>query len=72
MNKRNRGRNPMLPWWIGLIVILAAIVFVAYRFACLECEPAGFLEFMILGIIPAIYLALMYLTLKSESDSERE
>ena len=65
-------RNPLLPWWIGLAIILAVVAFVGYRFACLECAPAGFLEFMILGIVPAIYLVLMYLTLRSQADSERE
>ena len=67
-----RSRNPMLAWWIGLVIILAAIAYAAYRFACLECAPAGFLEFMILGVVPAVYLVLMYLTLKSQADSERE
>lgn len=66
------SRNPMTAWWIGLVIILAAVAYAAYRFACLECGPAGFLEFMILGIVPLVYLVLMYLTLKSQADSERQ
>ena len=62
----------MTAWWIGLVIILAAVAYAAYRFACLECGPAGFLEFMILGIVPLVYLVLMYLTLKSQADSERQ
>ncbi|MCG6116190.1 MAG: hypothetical protein MEQ84_13445 [Mesorhizobium sp.] len=65
------SRNPMTAWWIGLAVIFAAVAYTAYRFACMECAPAGFLEFMILGILPAVYLGLMYLTLKSQTGSER-
>lgn len=64
------SRSPMTAWWIGLVIILAAVVYAAYRFACLDCAPAGFLEFMILGVVPAVYLVLMYLTLKSQADSE--
>ena len=66
------SRNPMTAWWIGLVIILAAVAYAAFRFACLECGPAGFLEFMILGIVPLVYLVLMYLTLKSQADSERQ
>lgn len=62
----------MMAWWIGFVIILAAIAYAAYRFSCMECAPAGFLEFMILGIVPAIYLGLMYITLKSQADSERK
>ena len=58
----------MLPWWIGFAVILAAVAYTAYRFACLECAPAGTLEFIVL----AIYLGLMYLTFKSQADSETD
>lgn len=72
MANKSRSRNPMAAWWIGLAVILAVVAYVAYQFACMECRPAGFLEFMILGIMPAVYLILMYLTLKGQSDSERE
>ncbi|WP_206453583.1 hypothetical protein [Aurantimonas marina] len=71
MANQTRSRHPMTAWWIGLAVILAAVAYVAYQFACLECRPAGFLEFMILGIMPAVYLVLMYVTLKGQSDSER-
>ena len=69
---KHRPRHPMLAWWIGLVIVLAAIVFAAYRFACMECAPPGFIEFMVLGIVPAVYLGLMYITFKSQADSEKE
>ena len=70
-----RQRNPMLPWWIGLATIAAAVVYIGYQFTKLasDCGPvaAGLLAFGVLGVIPAVYLALMYLTFKSQSESER-
>jgi len=72
MANETLSRNPMMAWWTGLAIILAAVAYTAYRFACMECAPAGFLEFMILGIVPAVYLVLMLLTLKSQADSERK
>jgi hypothetical protein len=66
-------RNPLLPWWIGLAIILAAVIYVGYQFTTLECGAgtAGFLAFFVLGVVPAVYLSLMYLTLRSQSESER-
>jgi hypothetical protein len=62
----------MLPWWIGLAIILVAVVYVGYQFTTLDCGPvtAGLLAFIVLGVIPVVYLALMYLTLKSQYESE--
>jgi hypothetical protein len=67
-------RNPLLPWWIGLTVIVAAVIYVGYQFTTLGCGPAtaGSLAFIVLGVVPAVYLVLMYLTFKSQADSERE
>jgi hypothetical protein len=33
---------------------------------------SGTLAFIVLGIIPVVYLTLMYLTLRSQADSEQE
>ena len=45
----------------------------AIKFTRLECGAgtAAFLAFIVLGVVPAVYLSLMYLTLKSQSESER-
>lgn len=72
MTNTSASRNPMLAWWIGFAIILAAVAYTAYRFACLECAPAGALEFIVLAIVPAVYLGLMYLTFKSQADSETD
>jgi hypothetical protein len=73
MPNRTKLRNRMTPWWIGLAIILVAIAIAAYPFWSLDCGPMdGVLALFVLGIIPAVYLTLMYLTFKSEADSERE
>jgi hypothetical protein len=73
MTNRLKPRNPMTPWWIGLAIILVAVAVAAYPFWCLECGPmSGTLAFIVLGIIPVVYLTLMYLTLRSQADSEQE
>lgn len=68
--------SPFLPWWIGLAIIAAAVVYIGYQFTNLapDCGPvaAGLLAFVVLGVIPVVYLGLMYLTFKSQADSERE
>jgi hypothetical protein len=67
------GRNPLLPWWIGLAIIVAAIVYAGYQFTTLDCGAgtAGALAFIVLGVVPLVYLTLMYLTFKGQADSER-
>lgn len=73
MPNRSAQRNPLAAWWIGLAIILAVVGYAAYRFACPDCTRIGLLpELMVLAVIPAVYLALMYLTLKSQAEIERE
>jgi len=70
---RKSSRNPLLPWGIGFAIIVAAVAYAGYQFTTLECGPgtAGFLAFVVLGVVPAVYLTLMYLTFKDQSDSEK-
>jgi hypothetical protein len=71
--KPGRRRNPLLPWWIGLAIILVVDIFIGYRFTCVDCGPIeAFLAFGVLIIIPAVYLTLMYITFKSQAESETE
>ena len=73
MTNCSTTRNPLLPWWIGLVIILAAAIYVGYQFTTLGCGfgMAGSLAFIVLGVMPAVYLVLMYMTLKSQAESER-
>lgn len=37
--------------------------YAAYRFSCPDCARIGLLpELLVLGVIPAVYLVLMYMT----------
>jgi hypothetical protein len=59
-------RNPLLPWYVGIAVILAAVVYVGYQMFFVGCPAPTFVELGVLVIIPVVYLALMYLTFKSQ------
>lgn len=59
-------RNPLLPWYIGLPIVLAAVIYVGYQFAATDCAVPGFAIFLVLAVVPLVYLYLMYVTLKSQ------
>ena len=40
-NRSTHLRNPLLPWWIGLAVIIAAVIYLGYEITGLECGPVG-------------------------------
>ena len=65
MNRSAGKRNRLLPWYIGLVVIVTAVIFVGYRMAVSSPAPT-LVEFGVLTVIPIVYLALMYLTLTSQ------
>ena len=59
-------RNPLLPWFIGIIIIIAiADLYVAYSFYSSNCQAPGLAQFLVLVAMPGVYLVLMYLTFKS-------
>lgn len=60
-------RNPLLPWIIGLIIIIAADVYVAYLFIATACAAPIFAQFLVVVVVPVVYLFLMYLTFKSQN-----
>jgi hypothetical protein len=59
-------RNPLLPWFIGMVVIAIADIYVAYSFYSSNCQVPGLARLMVLVAMPGVYLALMYLTFKSQ------
>ena len=59
-------RNPLMPWIIGAIIIAIVDIYIAYLFFATECQAPGIAQFLVLVAIPVVYLALMYLTLKSQ------
>lgn len=59
-------RNRLTPWYIGLVIILAGVIFVGYRMYASNCGVSLGLEMIVLAIMPIVYLVLMYLTLTSQ------
>ena len=56
----------LLPWYIGLVLVFAAVIFVGYRMWAGNCPAPTIIEIGVLSVIPIVYLVLMYLTLISQ------
>lgn len=65
MNQAVR-RNRLMPWYIGVVVILAAVTYVGYQMFYVGCPAPIGIELGVLVIIPIVYLGLMYLTFVSQ------
>lgn len=59
-------RSRLLPWYIGLGVIVVAVIYIGVEMFVVGCPAPTFLELGVLTVIPAVYLVLMYLTLTSQ------
>ncbi|MEQ8651463.1 MAG: hypothetical protein RIC87_03270 [Kiloniellales bacterium] len=59
-------RNPLLPWFIGIAIVGIIDAYIGYLFYSTECQAPGIAQVMVLIILPGVYLALMYLTLKRQ------
>jgi hypothetical protein len=59
-------RNRLRPWYIGLGIILATVMFVGYRMWAGSCPAPAIIEIGVLTVIPIVYLTLMYLTFTSQ------
>ena len=66
MAETTPNRNRLTPWFIGLAIVLAAVIFIGYRWTAAACPAPTFIEFGVLVTLPVIYLVLMYLTLSSQ------
>jgi hypothetical protein len=60
-------RDRLIPWYIGIAIILAAVAFVGYRMWTGNCPAPTIIELGVLTVIPAVYLVLMYLTFVSQN-----
>jgi hypothetical protein len=61
-----RPRNRFMPWFVGLMVIVACDAYVAYRMYAADCPAPTAVEAIVVVVIPLVYLALAYLTFKSQ------
>ncbi len=59
-------RNALIPWFIGVVLIAIVDIYVGYTFFSSKCEAPGLAQFMVLVLVPGVYLVLMYLTFKSQ------
>ena len=58
--------NRLVPWYIGIVIVLAAVIFVGYQMWATSCPAPTIIELGVLTVIPIVYLVLMYLTLVSQ------
>jgi hypothetical protein len=66
MDQASQKRNRLTPWYIGLVIILATVIFVGYRMWAGNCPAPTLIEVGVLTVIPIVYLVLMYLTFVSQ------
>jgi len=66
MANQPQRRNRMLPWYIGLAIVVVADLWVAYQMYCTACEAPGFVQALVVIVIPVVYLVLMFITFKSQ------
>jgi hypothetical protein len=56
----------LVPWYIGIVIVLAAVIFVGYQMWATSCPAPTIIEIGVLTVIPIVYLVLMYFTLISQ------
>ena len=59
-------RNPLTTWIIGLIIVVIVDIYIGYVFFATACAAPAIAQFLVLVVIPGVYLTLMYQTLKSQ------
>ena len=59
-------RNPLLPWIIEIVIIVAADIAVASWMFQSGCQAPGVVQIIVLLAIPVVYLVLAYLTFRSQ------
>jgi len=59
-------RNRLLPWFIGLAIVIVTVGAVGYWMVASQCPVTFPIVLLVLGVVPIIYLTLMYLALISQ------
>ncbi len=62
----SQDHNPLTPWYIGLTIIVLSNLIFLYYIMTHECGIPNGIIIGLLVLLPAIYLALMYKTFKSQ------
>jgi len=63
----SQSKKPLVAWIIGLLVVAFVEIYLAYAFFGSACSAPALAQFMVLIAVPGVYLALMYVTLRSNS-----
>lgn len=61
-----RTSRNLVPWYVGIIIVLLAVVYTGYHVVIEECAPPAFYMLAVLVVIPIVYLSLMYFTFTSQ------
>ena len=59
-------RNRLLPWYIGIVIVFGAVAYVGYHMYAIDCSVTPPVVFMVLAVVPIVYLVLMYLAFTSQ------
>jgi len=62
-----KHRSALLPWFIGIAVIAAVDAYIAYLLFATDCAAPTVPRLIVVVILPVVYIALMYLTFKSQN-----
>jgi hypothetical protein len=63
-------RNPLTSWIIGLIIVVIVDVYIGYVFFATACAAPVIAQFLVLVVVPGVYLTLMYQTLKKQPQTD--
>jgi hypothetical protein len=61
-----RRRNRLLPWYIGIAIVFASVAYVGYHMYVNNCAVTPPTVFLVLLVVPVVYLVLMYLAFTSQ------
>ncbi len=56
----------LFPWYVGIAIIAAFELFVGFAFFGPSCRAQVIPQTLVLVVLPVIYLALMFLALRSQ------
>ncbi|WP_144186514.1 hypothetical protein [Elioraea rosea] len=60
------ARDRLLPWLIGLVIIVGAAGAAAWMLMSDACAVPSMALFVALAVMPAVYVVLMFLTLTTQ------
>lgn len=59
-------RNRLMPWMIGLVLVLASVAYAGWQIVSGGCAAPATALVIALLVMPTVYLVLMYMTLTSQ------